>query len=447
MFTRLLLRALALLLASLPLGLRGATPDKSAAAAMTILRAQCFSCHNAEKKRGQLDLTSREAALKGGENGPALKPGKAADSPLIKSLVPGADPHMPPKKQLPDKIITTLRGWVDAGAVWDAGVLKLLTRETKSEELKALPASYTPVLAVALAPDGKRLASARGNQLLIHTLGATNRTLTATLTGARDAIQSLAWSPDGRWLAAGEFRRVLLFDAKTLQPFGFLDQPLSGRATAVAFTPDGNTLAVADSPGGAPGQVHLWKVGDEKPFASWTAHNDSILDLKISANGKTLATGSADKLARVWNLATQKEVAKLEGHTSYVQAVAFGKDDAELATGGADKEIKVWDIAGQEKKSAFSGRSAGVTALHWTPGGQTLLAVGEDGSAASITDIKRHNGEQSSSPGTERKLSSVGEVLYAVTATSDGKTVFGGGHDGSVYMWEAGKTAVKLDAK
>jgi WD40 repeat protein len=441
MFTRLLVCALAL--AASPV-LRGAEADPHAAAAMTILRAHCFGCHNVEKKRGQLDLTSRDAAIKGGENGPALKPGKGSDSPLIKLLAPGADPHMPPKKQLPDALIATLRGWVDAGAPWDAGVLKLLTRETKPDELKALPASYTPVLAVALSADGQRLASARANQLLIHTLGATNRTLTATLTGARDAIQSVAWSADGRWLAAGEFRRVLLFDAKTLQPFGTLDKPLAGRATAIAFTPDGSTLAVADSPGGAPGQVHLWKMGDEKPFASWTAHNDSILDLKISASGKLLATGSADKLARVWNLATQKEVAKLEGHTSYVQAVAFGKDDAVLATGGADKEIKFWDIASSGREGSFSNRKAAVTALHWVGGGATLLAVSEDGSASTITDLKRHSGEQSSSPGNERKLTSVDDVLYAVAATPDAKTVFAGCHDGSVYVWEGGKAPAKL---
>lgn len=446
MFTRLFISAFALGLAASP-AVRGAEADTHAAAAMTILRAHCFGCHNVEKKRGQLDLTSRDAALKGGENGPALKPGKSSDSPLVKQLLPGADPHMPPKKQLPDKLIATLRGWVDAGAPWDAGVLKLLTRETKSDELKALPAGYTPVLAVALAPGGQRLASARGNQLLIHTLGATNRTLTATLTGARDAIQSVAWSADGRWLAAGEFRRVLLFDAKTLKPFGFLDKPLAGRATALAFTPDGETLAVADSPGGAPGQVHLWKMGDEKPYASWTAHSDSILDLKISANGKLLATGSADKLARVWNLATQKEVAKLEGHTSYVQAVAFGKDDAELATGGADKEIKLWDIASAGRKGSFSNRGSPITALHWTPEGKTLVAVTEDGGATRFTDFKPHTGGEQATAGEERKLGGIGEVLYAVTATTDAKTVFAGCHDGSVYVWEGGKTASKLEAK
>ena len=201
---------------------------------MTILRAQCFNCHNDTKVKGGLDLTSRAAALKGGDSGVSLKPGKGADSLLIKVLAPGGDPHMPPKKQLPAPAIATLRAWVDAGAPWDAGVLKLLTRETKPDELKALPASYTPVLAVALAPDGKRLASARGNQLLIHTLGTTNRTLAATLTGARDVLQSVAWSADGRWLAAGEFRRVLLFDAKTLQPFGTLDKPHTNDSQASA---------------------------------------------------------------------------------------------------------------------------------------------------------------------------------------------------------------------
>ncbi len=446
MFTRQFICALAFALAASP-ALHGTEVDKSAAAAMTILRAQCFNCHNDTKVKGGLDLTSREAALKGGDSGVAIKLGRGADSMLIKVLAPGGDPHMPPKKQLPANTITTLRAWVDAGAHWDAGVLKLLTRETKSDELKSLPASYTPVLAVALAPDGLRLASARGNQLLIHTLGATNRTLTATLAGARDAIQSIAWSADGRWLAAGEFRRVLLFDAKTLQPFGTLDKPLAGRATAVAFTPDGGTLAVADSPGGAPGQVHLWKMGDEKPFASWTAHNDSILDLKISANGKLLATGSADKLARVWDLATQKEVAKLEGHTSYVQAVAFGKNDAELATGGADKDIKLWDIASAGRVGSFSNRGAAITALHWTPEGKTLVAVTEDGGATRFSDFKPHSGAEQSSAGEERKLGSVSDVLYAVTATTDAKTVFAGCHDGSVYVWEAGKSPAKLEAK
>ena len=76
-----------------------------------------------------------------------------------------------------------------------------------------------------------------GVESIIHTLGATNRTLAATLTGARDAIQSVAWSADGRWLAAGEFRRVLLYDAKTLQPFGTLDKPLTGRATGTFVCP------------------------------------------------------------------------------------------------------------------------------------------------------------------------------------------------------------------
>jgi hypothetical protein len=56
------------------------------AQAMGILKTQCLSCHNAEKKKGGLSLETRDLALKGGENGAALKAGDAAHSALITSL-------------------------------------------------------------------------------------------------------------------------------------------------------------------------------------------------------------------------------------------------------------------------------------------------------------------------------------------------------------------------
>ena len=85
MFTRLLVCALALTGAPV---LHGAEADPHAAAAMTILRAHCFSCHNDEKKRGQLDLTSREAALKGVHR--LLKPGGLfiSKTPCLKEMNP-----------------------------------------------------------------------------------------------------------------------------------------------------------------------------------------------------------------------------------------------------------------------------------------------------------------------------------------------------------------------
>jgi mono/diheme cytochrome c family protein len=89
-----------------------AAPPAPTAQAMAVLRDNCVGCHNPEKKKGKLLLTSRADALRGNEDGPALAPGKPDESLLLKVLAAGADPHMPPKKQLSDADVAALRGWI-----------------------------------------------------------------------------------------------------------------------------------------------------------------------------------------------------------------------------------------------------------------------------------------------------------------------------------------------
>src|SRR5438093_7286336 len=98
-------------------------PDKLTEGAMRLLYANCLSCHNAEKHKGGLELTSRAAALKGGEDGPVIVPGHPDKSILLKALAPDADPHMPPKKQLSSDQIQLLRRWIGAGAPWNQTAL------------------------------------------------------------------------------------------------------------------------------------------------------------------------------------------------------------------------------------------------------------------------------------------------------------------------------------
>ena len=96
-----MLRALfCILLALAAMRATAAAPEKMTREAMQLLKAECVSCHNPEKKKGGLILTSREALLKGGDDGAVLLPGKPEASLMIKSLAKDADPHMPPRKQL-----------------------------------------------------------------------------------------------------------------------------------------------------------------------------------------------------------------------------------------------------------------------------------------------------------------------------------------------------------
>ena len=80
--------------------------------------AKCVSCHGAEKQKGGLRLDSRAALLKGGDSGPALVPGKPAESLLIKAVGYTGQLKMPPKGKLSDTEIALLSRWIESGAVW-----------------------------------------------------------------------------------------------------------------------------------------------------------------------------------------------------------------------------------------------------------------------------------------------------------------------------------------
>src|SRR5437867_157231 len=182
-------------------------PGKVTERAMQLLYANCLVCHNAEKHKGGLQLTTRSAALKGGDDGAVLVPGKPEQSLLLKALSPEADPHMPPKKQLTTNQIELVRRWIAGGAAWNETTLAKAAAP-RHVVLGPLPQSYQPVFALALSPDGRRLAIGRGNRIFLHELSETNFPLLVRVEAHSDVVRSLAWSPDGRLLASGSFREI-----------------------------------------------------------------------------------------------------------------------------------------------------------------------------------------------------------------------------------------------
>src|SRR5947208_5647157 len=99
-----------------PFGIFGAEKVDFALDVKPILESACLSCHGPEKPKGNLRLDTRAGALKGGDKGPALVPGKPADSPLYKSttLPPGHEDIMPPKANpLASSQTALLRTWIE----------------------------------------------------------------------------------------------------------------------------------------------------------------------------------------------------------------------------------------------------------------------------------------------------------------------------------------------
>ncbi|WP_165229307.1 PSD1 and planctomycete cytochrome C domain-containing protein [Aquisphaera insulae] len=112
----------AIVLASFPLGTaRAGEPPADRAARLqkgrAVLVESCVSCHNADQKKGKLDLTRPATALAGGESGPAIVPGKAGESLAVEKVEAG---EMPPKGRLEPAQVEALRAWIDAGASYPA---------------------------------------------------------------------------------------------------------------------------------------------------------------------------------------------------------------------------------------------------------------------------------------------------------------------------------------
>ena len=112
-------RVVPILLLFLSGAVHAGTPE-----AMSLLKANCFSCHNPDKEKGGLDLTTSEGLMRGSEEGKVITLGKAPSSRIIQVIQTGSDPHMPPKGQLSPRAISTLEDWVNVGAEWDVAALK-----------------------------------------------------------------------------------------------------------------------------------------------------------------------------------------------------------------------------------------------------------------------------------------------------------------------------------
>jgi hypothetical protein len=124
-----------------------------------ILSARCFKCHSAEapKPKAGLRLDSREAALKGGDGGPALVPGKPEQSAMIKAVTwEDPDLQMPPKEKMPAGEIEILRQWVAKGAPWSASAAKSRKPEKKITDADRAWWSFQPVKMPPIPPaDGR----------------------------------------------------------------------------------------------------------------------------------------------------------------------------------------------------------------------------------------------------------------------------------------------------
>lgn len=302
--------------------------------------------------------------------------------------------------------------------------LKLFDVAT-SRELASLDGSG--ISSVAFSPDGKLLAAGSQDHD-ISLCDVTSLRVTARLTH-NASVLAVAFSPDGKTLAGGgSFGDVSLWDVTSHKRTGVF-KGQAANVYSIAFSPDGKTLAAA----GEDKSIKLWDASlrkDVSPVPQNSAAHSALV-VAFSPDGKMLAIGYEDGGLQILDAASKKELATLRGHQGGINYLAFTPDSKLLVSGSVDRSIKLWDTTARiREQSPLIGHTDKVNAVAFSPD-RKLIATGSDDNAVRLWDANTHEKVATVSGHTG--------IVQSVAFSSDGKLLATGGWDKTVRLWDVAK--------
>jgi len=398
-----------------------------------FFKTYCVGCHDGgDDSKGGLSLLSFKTLMEGGDSGEVLTPGQSDESRLVKMLLGTAKPKMPPKdsKQPTAEEVALVKRWVDLGAKGPTSAVPQSADELNVRHIEPRVTVAAAIAAVAFSPDGRLLAAARHRDVLL--LDVASGKIEQTLTGAENAINAIAFSPDGRRLAAAEGLPSITGHVRVWTIGEKESGVLTGHTDsiyAIAFNPAGDRLVTA----AYDKLLIVWDAASGKELHTLKHHTAAVFGAAFSPDGKVLASVAADQTTKLWNVETGQRILTLTEATKGLNAVAFHPRGHEFSTGGVDKMIRTYEWTGTTaklKRSAF-GHDAPILSLAYSLDGNTLFTGSED------RRIKAWDGTTLQE---RRVYDQLADWPQALAVNHTGSFLAAGLANGDLKLFETGKT-------
>lgn len=331
-------------------------------------------------------------------------------------FLPNAFAQIDTEPQLPDGVKTRIEcsGRITGNMQYSPNGKELAVASDKGiwiydartgAEVVLLSGHQGDVLAIAYAPNGKMLASAGRDETVRLWNPKTGESL-ATLTGHGGLVTGVAFSADGKQLVSGSGDgTVRLWSTRTRRQIWSADTPQkqmldeerklplpgvfrTNKPTrplrspfeilglqwvlAVAYSPDGKTLA---SSGSSDGTIQLWNVANGTHLRTLKGHTEMVRTLAFLPDDKTLVSGSDDDTLRMWDTNTGRMLRKLSGHSNDVKSVTFSRDGKMLASGSKDASVRLWDAETGRFLPTLRGHFWEIEAVAFSPDSKTVLSA------------------------------------------------------------------------